>query len=442
MNETIEKKVKKVKEKIEKSENVYSTGRVIRVSSYIVEVAGMNEISFYEAVNIGDKASGYVFGIYYDKVVVALTSINEPVMVGDEVVALGHEFKCLFSLDSIGKVIDIFGHDLIANKTFENLVNTPIDNKPTPIIDRGIVNREFLTGITGIDLLYPIGKGQRQLIIGDKKTGKTQIALDAITNQKEKNVLCFYVALGKNKKEVKDIYYELAKRGASSYTTIFAAFNDDLPTNIYLTPYVAMSIAENLMIQGYDVLVVLDDLKKHANVYRDISLASKKTPGIDAYPSDIFYTHARLLESGAQHKNGGSITVFPIVETKNGDITDYISTNIISICDGQIVLSAKKFDKGQKPAIDYGLSVSRLGGAVQSEDMKALGSKVRRELLSYLDVREVYELSNADELTKEIRKQLEEGGKLLEALNQYKYSPKTKEEMKALFSFLDDGGAR
>lgn len=442
MNEAIEKKVKKAKEKIEKNENVYSTGKVVRVSSYIVEVTGLNDISFYEAVNIADKASGYVFGIYYDKVVVALTSIDEAVMVGDDVIALGHEYKCLFSLDSIGKVVDIFGNDLIANKTFENLVNTPIDNKPLPIIERGIVNREFLTGITGIDLLYPIGKGQRQLIIGDKKTGKTQIALDTITNQKDKNVICFYVALGKNKKEVKDIYYELAKRGASSYTTIFAAFNDDLPTNIYLTPYVAMSIAENLMMQGYDVLVVIDDLKKHANVYRDISLASRKTPGIDAYPSDIFYTHARLLESGAQHKNGGSITVFPIVETKNGDITDYISTNIISICDGQIVLSAKNFDKGQKPAIDYGLSVSRLGGAVQSDDMKELGSKVRRELLSYLDVREVYELSNADELTKEIRKQLEEGGKLLEALNQYKYSPKTKEEMKALFSFLDNGGTK
>lgn len=442
MNETIEKKVKKVKQKIEKNENVYSTGRVIRVSSYIVEISGLNDIAFYEAVNISDKASGYVFGIYYDKVVVALTTINEPIMIGDEAIGLGHEFKCLFSLDSIGKIIDIFGHDLITNKTFETLVNTSILNEPTPIIERGIVNREFLTGITGIDLLYPIGKGQRQLIIGDKKTGKTQIALDAIINQKDKNVICFYVALGKTKKEVKNIYYELSKRGASSYTIIFASFNDDLPTNIYLTPYVAMSVAENLMLQGYDVLVVLDDLKKHANVYRDISLASKKTLGIDAYPSDIFYAHAKLLESGAQHKNGGSITVLPIVETKNGDITDYISTNIISICDGEIVLSSKNFNKGQKPAIDYGLSVSRLGGTVQSEDMKELGNRVKRKLLSYLDVREVYELSNSDELTKEIKKQLEEGKKLLAALNQYKYSPKSKEEMKALFNFLDNGGAK
>ena len=438
MNENIEKKVNKIKEKIENNENIYSIGHVINVSPYIVEVGGLNDVSFYESVNIANKAKGYVFGIYYNKVVIALTNIESPIEIGDSVLAEGKEFKCLFSLDAIGKVINIYGKDLIANKTFENLINTPIENKPIPIMDRGIVNREFLTGITGIDLLYPIGKGQRQLIIGDKKTGKTQIVLDTIANQKDKNVVCIYVALGKTKKEVKDIYYELAKRGASTYTIILAAFNDELPTNIYLTPYVAMTVAENLMVQGYDVLVAIDDLKKHASVYRDISLASKKSPGRDAYPSDVFYTHARLLENGAQHISGGSITVLPIVETKNADITDYISTNIISICDGQIVLSSKNFAKGQKPAIDYGLSVSRLGGAVQSADMKKVGAKVRRELLSYLDVRDVYELSNMDEMTPEIQKQLKEGEKLLEALNQYKFSPKSKEEMLEIFKFLDN----
>ena len=439
---TIIKKVEKVKEKIDKNENIYSVGHVINVGPYIVEVSGLNDVSFYESVNIANIAKGYVFGIYYNKVVIALTNKDGEIKVGDEVIAEGHEFKCLFSLDSIGKVIDIYGHDLIANKTFDKLINTQIENRPIPIMERGIVNRELLTGITGIDLLYPIGKGQRQLIIGDKKTGKTQIVLDTIMNQKDKNVLCIYVALGKTKKEVKDIYYDLTKRGASSYTIIIAAFNDELPTSIYLTPYVAMTIAENLMIQGYDVLVCIDDLKKHASVYRDISLASKKSPGRDAYPSDIFYTHARLLERGAQHKNGGSITVLPIVETKNSDITDYISTNIISICDGQIVLSAKNFARGQKPAIDYGLSVSRLGGAVQSEDMKKVGAKVRRELLSYLDVKEVYELSNMDEMTPEIQKQLKNGEKLLNALSQYKYSPKSKEEMIKSFSFLDDKEAQ
>ena len=423
---------------IKNNENIYNTGHVIKVNDYNVEVTGLNEVSFYEEVNIGDKASGYVFGIYADRVIVALVKVDEEIKPGDMVYALKKEFKCLFSLDSVGKVIDIFGNDLIANKKFENLVEMRVENDPLPLMDRGLVKREMLTGIAGIDLLYPIGKGQRQLIIGDKKTGKTQICLDTIVNQKDKNVLCIYVAIGKTKKEVKDIYYELTKRGAASYTIIIASFNDELPTRTYLTPYVALSIAESFMLQSYDVLVCLDDLKKHADIYRQISLASKKTPGRDAYPSDIFYTHSRLLEKGCQHKNGGSITVLPVVETKAGDITDYISTNIISICDGQIVLSAKNFAKGEKPAIDYGLSVSRLGGNVQDNIMKKVGSKVRIDLLAYLDVRQIYELANIDEMSEELQKRLRDGKRILDNLRQYKFSPKTKQEMIDSYKFLEE----
>ena len=428
LNETVDS--------IKNNENIYNTGHVIKVNDYNVEVTGLNEVSFYEEVNIGDKASGYVFGIYADRVIVALVKVDEEIKPGDMVYALKKEFKCLFSLDSVGKVIDIFGNDLIANKKFENLVEMRVENDPLPLMDRGLVKREMLTGIAGIDLLYPIGKGQRQLIIGDKKTGKTQICLDTIVNQKDKNVLCIYVAIGKTKKEVKDIYYELTKRGAASYTIIVASFHDELPTRTYLTPYVALSIAESFMMQTYDVLVCLDDLKKHADIYRQISLASKKTPGRDAYPSDIFYTHSRLLEKGCQHKNGGSITILPVVETKAGDITDYISTNIISICDGQIVLSAKNFAKGEKPAIDYGLSVSRLGGNVQDSEMKRVGSKVRIELLSYLDVRQIYELANIDEMSEDLQRRLREGKMILDNLRQYKFSPKTKKEMIDSYKFL------
>ncbi len=423
---------------IKSNENIYNTGKVIKVNDYNIEVTGLNEVSFYEEVNIADKASGYVFGIYTDRVIVALVKINEEIKPGDMVYALKKEFKCLFSLDSIGKVIDVFGNDLIAGKKFDNLVELSVENKPIPLMDRGLVKREMLTGITGIDLIYPIGKGQRQLIIGDKKTGKTQICLDTIVNQKGKNVLCIYVAIGKTKKEVKDIYYELTKRGAASYTIIVASFHDELPTRTYLTPYVALSIAESFMLQTYDVLVCLDDLKKHADIYRQISLASKKTPGRDAYPSDIFYTHSRLLEKGCQHKNGGSITILPIVETKAGDITDYISTNIISICDGQIVLSEKNFTKGEKPAIDYGLSVSRLGGNVQDAEMKKVGSKVRIDLLSYLDVRQIYELANIDEMGEDLQRRLREGKIMVDKLKQYKFSPKTKREMIDSFAFLEN----
>ena len=428
LNETVDS--------IKNNDNIYNTGKVIKVNDYNIEVTGLNDVAFYEEVNVSDKATGYVFGIYADRVIVALVKINEEIKPGDMVYALKKEFKCLFSLDSVGKVIDVFGNDLIAGKKFDNLVELSVENKPVSLMDRGLVKREMLTGITGIDLIYPIGKGQRQLIIGDKKTGKTQICLDTIVNQKDKNVLCIYVAIGKTKKEVKDIYYELARRGAASYTIIIASFHDELPTRTYLTPYVALSIAESFMLQSYDVLVCLDDLKKHADIYRQISLASKKTPGRDAYPSDIFYTHSRLLEKGCQHKNGGSITILPIVETKAGDITDYISTNIISICDGQIVLSAKNFAKGEKPAIDYGLSVSRLGGNVQDATMKKVGSKVRIELLSYLDVRQIYELANIDEMSEDLQRRLREGKMILDNLRQYKFSPKTKKEMIDSYKFL------
>ena len=438
MNNEIKDNIDIAIDTIKDNKNVYSTGRVTKVNKYNVEVTGLNDVSFYEAINIDGKASGYVMGIYANKIIVSLIEIKEEIIPGDLVYALKKEFKCSFSVDSIGKVIDIFGNDLIAGKKFDKLAEVKIENKTTPIMDRLAVNEELLTGISGIDLMYPIGKGQRQLIIGDKKTGKTQITLDTIVNQKGKKVICIYVAIGKTKKEVKDIYYELTKRGASSYTIIIASFNDELPTRTYLTPYVATSIAESFMLQKYDVLVIFDDLKKHADVYREISLNSHKTPGRDAYPSDIFYTHSRLLEKGAKHICGGSITMLPIVETKSGDITDYISTNIISICDGQIVLSAKNFAKGEKPAIDYGLSVSRLGGNVQTDDMKKVGSKLRRELLSYLEVREVYELANIDEMSKELQKKLKDGQEMLNKLKQYKFSPRTKEEMKNDFAFMNE----
>ena len=414
---------------IKNNNNVYTAGKVIKVNEYIIEVSGLNDVSFYEKVNVDDKANGYVFGVYPDRVIVALVNVYDVVKPGDIVYGLKKEFKCLFSLDSVGKVIDIFGNDLIAGKKFDNLVEISVENKSTSIMDRGTVNRELLTGITGIDLLYPIGKGQRQLIIGDKKTGKTQLCLDTIVNQKDKNVLCIYVALGKTKKEVKDIYYELTKRGAASYTIIIASFHDELPTRTYLTPYVALSIAETFMAQTYDVLVCIDDLKKHADIYRQISLASKKTPGRDAYPADIFYAHSRLLERGCQHINGGSITILPIVETKGGDITDYISTNIISICDGQIVLSSKNFTKGEKPAIDYGISVSRLGGAVQEPKIKKLGATVRLKLLNYLETKDVYELANTDELSEDLKEKLKEGKKIEMLLRQEKFEPFSSEEI-------------
>ncbi len=407
----------------------YEVGHIVSVREYILEVSGLEGVRFYERVLVSGKSEGYVIGIRRSSVMVALVKKGGDVYVGDEVIATGKEFCLAYDELAIGHVVNMNGEDILAGKMFEHTEEMRIENPTTPIMDRTSVNRPLETGLSGIDLIYPIGRGQRQLIIGDKKTGKTQIALDAILNQKGKNVLCIYIAIGKTKKNVKEVYSELNRKGAMKYTLILAALNDDLPPILSLTPYAGLAIAEKYMMQSRDVLVVIDDLSRHADCYREISLLTGKVPGRDAYPPDIFYTHSRLLEKGCQHKCGGSITILPIVETRGGDITDYISTNIISITDGQIVLSKKSFDRGEKPAINYGLSVSRLGGAVQTGPMKKLGARVRRELLSYLETREVYELANMDEMSPELQNRLKRGAKLLKGLGQYKYSPLSQEEI-------------
>ena len=429
IDNVIEKKINDMKT----GENIYEVGQVISINSYIIEVSGLDNAGFYEKILIGDKAEGYISSINTRSVTVALMLQSAPINIGDEAISTGKEYYAHYSQDSIGCIVDMLGNDKLKNKKFSDLDEIEMETEAMPLMDRTTVERPMLTGIAGIDLLYPVGKGQRQLIIGDKKTGKTQIALDTIVNQNDKNVFCIYVALGKTKKEVKDIYNDLEKRGAMGYTLILAAFNDDTPPILRNTPYVAMSIAESYMAKGFDSLVIIDDLKRHADCIREMSLLMGKVPGRDAYPPDIFFSHSSMLEKGCQHNNGGSVTVLPIVETKGGDITDYISTNIISITDGQIVLSAKNFAKGQKPAIDYGLSVSRLGGAVQEKSVKGVGAKVRRQLLSYLETREVYELANMDEMSDEMKRKMTDGKEIIDHFNQYKYAVRTSDEIITTF---------
>lgn len=429
MEQYVENLVQDTINKIKNKENVHGIGRVMTVQNYILEVSGLENVRFYEKVTIGAGSEGYVNSIRRNSVMVAVVRRKGDIYVGDQVTASGETFRINFAEESMGHVTDIFGTDRSCGKTFEHLESLNIENPNIPIMDRTAVCRPLETGIAGVDLIYPIGKGQRQLIIGDKKTGKTQIALDAIVNQKGKDVICIYISVGKTKKNVKELYAELMSHGAMEYTHIVCAFNDDTPPVIFLTPYAGVAIAEHYLAQGKDVLVVIDDLSRHADTYREISLLTGKVPGRDAYPPDIFYTHSRMLEKGCQHKNGGSITILPIVETRGGDITDYISTNIISITDGQLVLSKKNFDKGEKPAINYGLSVSRLGGAVQTSEVKKLGARVRRELLSYLETRAVYELANTDEMSPQMQKRIRRGGELLKGLGQYKYSPMSHDEI-------------
>ncbi len=439
MEQYVETIIRDKMDKINSRGNVYEVGRVISVTDYILEVSGLIQVGFNEKVLIGGHSTGYVSMIRRNSILVSVLKSEKSIFIGDEVVATGEPFRASFSPSSISHVVDIFGTDRMCDETFDDCMELEVENETIPIMDRRAVCRPLETGIAGIDLIYPIGKGQRQLIIGDKKTGKTQIGLDAIVNQKGKDVICIYVPVGKIKKNVKAVYQELLRRGAMDYTIILAAFNDDLPPALFLTPYVAASVAEYYMMQGKDVLMVIDDLKRHANVHREISLLSGKVPGRDAYPPDIFYVHSRLLERGCQHKCGGSITILPIVETKGGDITGYISTNIISITDGQLVLSKKNFDKGEKPAIHYGLSVSRLGGAVQTPEVKKLGASVRRELLSYLDTREVYELANVDEMAPEMKKKLFRGADIIRGLKQSKYAGRTPEQIIRTFTGIMKG---
>ena len=440
MSEYIENLVNEKLQSMKRSENIFEQGRVIKVCEYILEVSGLESVGFYERVIVSGKSIGYVTGISRDSVTVALVKKNGEIYVGDDVVTTGETFSAMFSKEAIGHVSDIFGEDLLMGEKFADLEEIPVETDPIPIMERGTVNRPLYTGIAGIDLIYPIGFGQRQLIIGDKKTGKTQIALDTIVNQKGTGVLCIYAAINKPKKMLKELYEELATRGAMDYTLVMATFNDDEPPVSYFTPYAALSIAEKYMREEKkDVIVIIDDLKTHADCHREISLLAGKVPGRDAYPPDIFYTHSRMLEKGCQHKDGGSITILPIVETRGGDITDYISTNIISITDGQVVLSRKSFEAGIKPAINYGLSVSRLGGAVQDSEMKKLGSQVRREFLSYLETKEVYQLANIEEMGPEMQKRFAKGQQFEDRLQQYKFSPRSREEILAMFREVLNG---
>lgn len=439
MGEYIKNQVDKKIDAIKEQKNIYAVGLVTSVTEYVLTVKGLENVAYMEKVLIDGVSEGYVNSIRQTDIRVTVVRQRGPIYIGSQVTGTGESYKAFYSPSSISHVVDIFGNDRMTDGIFEDAEPIEIENEPIPIMDRGTVKRPLETGIAGIDLIYPIGKGQRQLIIGDKKTGKTQIALDAIANQAGKDVICIYVTIGKTKKNVKRVYQELMGRGAMKYTMIVAAFNDDKPPVMYLTPYVAATIAEKLMMEGKDVLLVLDDLKHHADVHRQISLLLGNVPGREAYPPDIFYTHSRLLERGCQHLCGGSVTILPIVETRGGDITGYIPTNIISITDGQIVLSKKNFDKGQKPAIHYGLSVSRLGGAVQTADMKKLGAVVRRELLTYLETREVYEMANMDEMSKEMRARLMRGARIVEGLTQYKYQAISSENCIQKFQAIMEG---
>lgn len=280
MGKYVEELVMNKLQEIKSRSNEYEVGRVVSVREYILEVSGLENAAFYERVQVSGKSEGYVIGIRRNSVMVALVKKNSDIYVGDEVIATGKEFCLSYDEEAFGHIVNMMGEDVMTGKMLEHTELMHIENPTTPIMDRTSVNRPLETGLAGIDLIYPIGRGQRQLIIGDKKTGKTQIALDTILNQKDKDVLCIYIAIGKTKKALKEVYAELQKKGAMKYTLILAALNDDLPPILSLTPYAGLAIAEKYMHQGKDVLVVIDDLSRHADCYREISLLIGKVPAV------------------------------------------------------------------------------------------------------------------------------------------------------------------
>ena len=316
----------------------------------------------------------------------------------------------------------------------------PIEKQAPGILERQSVDTPLHTGILAIDSMFPIGRGQRELIIGDRQTGKTSIATDAILNQKDTGVLCIYVAIGQKASSIARVAEDLKKHGAMSYTTIVAATASDSAPLQYIAPYAGTALAEYFMSKGKSVLIVYDDLSKHAVAYRAISLLLRRSPGREAYPGDVFYLHSRLLERSCRMRDdlgGGSITALPIVETQAGDVSAYIPTNVISITDGQIFLESALFNAGNRPAVNVGLSVSRVGGAAQTKAMKKANSNLRIELAQYKDMESFAQFSS--DLDAETRRQLEHGKALTEMLKQPLYQPKSDAEQVVVLTLASHG---
>ena len=340
----------------------------------------------------------------------------------------------------LGRVISPLGEPIDGKGPIEAVGYNPIEKQAPGILERQSVDTPLHTGILSIDSMFPIGRGQRELIIGDRQTGKTSIATDTILYQKDTGVLCIYVAIGQKASSIARVAEDLKKHGAMGYTTIVAATASDSAPLQYIAPYAGTALAEYFMAQGKSVLIVYDDLSKHAVAYRAISLLLRRSPGREAYPGDVFYLHSRLLERSCRMRDdlgGGSITALPIVETQAGDVSAYIPTNVISITDGQIFLETALFNAGNRPAVNVGLSVSRVGGAAQTKAMKKANANLRIELAQYKDMESFSQFSS--DLDAETRRQLEHGKALMELLKQPLYQPKSDAEQVVLLTLAAHG---
>ncbi|WP_423406397.1 F0F1 ATP synthase subunit alpha [Faecalibacterium prausnitzii] len=415
-------------------------GVVISSADGIVHVEGMNRAVYGEIVTFDNGAKGMVESVDPEQLGIMLFDGAETVGVGTMVTRSGKRAGIPVGDAFLGRVISPLGEPIDGKGPIEAVGYNPIEKQAPGILERQSVDTPLHTGILAIDSMFPIGRGQRELIIGDRQTGKTSIATDAILNQKNTGVLCIYVAIGQKASSIARVAGDLQKHGAMSYTTIVAATASDSAPLQYIAPYAGTALAEYFMSQGKSVLIVYDDLSKHAVAYRAISLLLRRSPGREAYPGDVFYLHSRLLERSCRMRDdlgGGSITALPIVETQAGDVSAYIPTNVISITDGQIFLESALFNAGNRPAVNVGLSVSRVGGAAQTKAMKKANANLRIELAQYKDMESFAQFSS--DLDAETRRQLDHGKALMEMLKQPLYQPKSDAEQVVILTLASHG---
>ncbi len=439
--------IKKLKDKILDSEQnieISELGTVVSVSDGIVKITGLSGCMSSEMIDFSDGLYGLALNLEEDTIGAIVLGDYTKVREGHIVKRTGKILSVKVSDDVLGRVVDSLLKPVDGKEEIKGEKDMYIERVASGVMERKSVDVPLQTGIKVIDVLVPIGRGQRELIIGDRQTGKTALAIDTIINQKGKNVKCVYVAIGQKKSKVMRVMNELNKAGAMAYTTIVLAGASDNASMLYLAPYTGVAVAEYFMEKGEDVLIVYDDLSKHANAYREISLLLRRPPGREAYPGDVFYLHSRLLERACRRSEefgGGSITALPIIETQGGDISAYIPTNVISITDGQIFLETSLFNKGIRPAINVGFSVSRVGGSAQIKSMKKNAGPMKLALAQY---RELESFSQFDsDLDPETKKLLERGSKTVEILKQPQYNtvPVSK-QVSSIFAvnngFLDD----
>lgn len=394
-------------------------GKVIYVGDGIVTVYGIDNAMYGEIVVFENGVKGMVQDIRRTEIGCILFGRDTGIKEGTKVSRTGKRAGIPVGDAFIGRIVDALGAPIDGKGSIESTDYRPIENPAPSIVDRKSVNQPLQTGILSIDAMFPIGRGQRELIIGDRQTGKTSIAIDTILNQKGKDVICVYVAIGQKASTIAKVVNNLNKYDAMDYTIVVASTASDSAPLQYIAPYSGTAIAEYFMHKGKDVLIVYDDLSKHAVAYRTLSLLLGRSPGREAYPGDVFYLHSRLLERSSKLKDelgGGSITALPIIETQAGDVSAYIPTNVISITDGQIFLESDLFFSGMRPAVNVGLSVSRVGGAAQTKAMKKAAGSIRIDLAQYREMEVFTQFSSdLDENTKE---QLQYGKGLMELLKQ------------------------